>query len=124
MNSRALPLPTALDREGQPLKEGDHVSFVMRGMFLPRGQESFGHIEKIDEYGGIAIKMIAPYKHFLSSKKIADYVTHIYFTHHIYDAEKHARVYSMTQGSHELFIQLFHGKPHDPSQDPLFKNVV
>jgi hypothetical protein len=101
------PTPTALDREFKPLKVGDHVSFIMRGFFHPREQESFGIIENIDAYGGISIRMVSTYKHFLSSKKIGDHAKRIYFTHHRYDAERQARIYAVKEGEHELFISLF-----------------
>ncbi len=97
----------SLDRDYQPFKVGDHVRFIARGFFHPREQESFGIVESIDEHGGVKIRMIAGYKHFLTSKKIGDIGHSIYFTHHRYDAEKHARVYSIMSGEHELFIALF-----------------
>lgn len=99
--------PETLDRDLQPLKVGDHVRFIMRGFFLPREQESFGIIEAIDECGGVKIRPVAGYKQFLSNKRIGDVANHIYFTHHRYDAEKHARVYFVTEGPHELFLSLF-----------------
>ncbi|RYZ76127.1 MAG: hypothetical protein EOP05_05940 [Proteobacteria bacterium] len=100
-------LPATLDRDLKPLKVGDHVSFIMRGFFHAREQESFGIIESIDEWGGISIKMTSTYKHFLSSKKIGDHAKHVYFTHHRYDADRQARVYLTKEGDHELFISLF-----------------
>jgi len=99
--------PQALDRDLQPLNIGDHVRFIARGFFHPREQESFGRIVSIDEYGGIHIAMVAGYKHFLSSKKIGHVAETFYFTHHRYEAEKHARVYSIQEGEHELFIAIF-----------------
>lgn len=96
-----------LDRDLQPLNVGDHVRFIARGFFHPREQESFGKIESIDECGGVKIRMIAGYKHFLSSKKVGHLAETFYFTHHRYDAEKHARVYSIQEGDHELFIAIF-----------------
>lgn len=102
-----MPTPATLDRDLKPLKVGDHVSFIMRGFFQPREQESFGIIETIDEWGGISIAMTSTYKHFLSSKKIGDYSKKVYFTHHRYDSEKQARVYLTKEGDFELFISLF-----------------
>lgn len=99
--------PQSLDRDLQPLKAGDRVRFIARGFFLPREQESFGTIEQIDDQGGIKIKMSAGYKHFLSSKKVGEISDFIYFTHYRYDAEKHARVYSVTEGPYELFLAIF-----------------
>ena len=109
--------PQSLDRDLQPFKVGDHVRFIARGFFHPREQESFGIVEAMDEHGGVKIKMMAGYKHFLTSKKIGDIGDSIYFTHHRYDAEKHARVYSIKNGSHELFIALF-----ECYKDPAEKN--
>lgn len=103
-NSLQIP---ALDRDFVALKVGDHVRFIMRGFFHPREQESFGRILSIDEFGGIRIKMVAGYKLFLTSKKIGDVVDEVYFTHHRYDEERKSRVYSVTQGSVELFIAMF-----------------
>lgn len=104
----ALPAsPLSLDRDLRPIAVGDHVRFIARGFFYPREQESFGIIEALDEFGGVKIKMIAGYKHFLSSKKVGDVDDSIYFTHHRYDAKSHARVYSVMNGEHELFIALF-----------------
>ena len=99
--------PQALDRDLQPLNVGDHVRFIARGFFHPREQESFGKIVSIDEFGGITITMIAGYKHFLTSKKIGHISETFYFTHHRYDAEKHARIYFVENGPHELFISIF-----------------
>ena len=99
--------PLALDRDLQPLNVGDHVRFIARGFFHAREQESFGKIVSIDECGGVQITMIAGYKHFLTSKKIGHIAETFYFTHHQYDAEKHARVYFVQEGKHELFISIF-----------------
>lgn len=99
--------PLTLDRDLVPLKVGDHVRFIMRGFFHPREQESFGRIVAIDECGGIRIKTISGYKRFLSSKKIGEVDDEIYFTHHVYDREKHARIYFVTDGTTELFIAMF-----------------
>lgn len=101
------PIPPPVDRDLNPLQVGDHVSFIMRGFFHPREQESFGVIENIDEWGGISIRMTSSYKHFLSSKKIGEHAVRVYFTHHRYDQEQNLRVYSVTEGDHELFISLF-----------------
>jgi hypothetical protein len=108
--------PQALDRDLLPLRVGDHVRFIARGFFFPREQESFGTIESIDECGGVKIKTVAGYKQFLSSKKIGDIADVIYFTHHHYDAEKHARVYSVTEGKHELFLARFEGFPENAAR--------
>lgn len=99
--------PQILDRDFQPLNIGDRVRFIRRGFFLPREQESFGTIQEIDAFGGIRIRMCNSYKHFLSSKKVGDVDEDVYFTHHRYDRERHARVYSVMNGPHELFISLF-----------------
>jgi hypothetical protein len=99
--------PLSLDRDLQPLNVGDHVRFIARGFFHPREQESFGKIVSIDDFGGVEIRMIAGYKHFLSSKKIGHIGDTFYFTHHHYDAEKHARVYFVKEGPYELFISIF-----------------
>jgi hypothetical protein len=107
--------PLTLDRDLQPLNVGDHIRFVARGFFHPREQESFGKIVSIDECGGIQIAMIAGYKHFLSSKKIGQIADTFYFTHHRYDAEKHARVYFVQEGKHELFISIFECYKEDAS---------
>lgn len=93
-----------LDKDFRTLKVGDRVRFIMKGHFLPREQENFGIIESIDDHGGITIEMVGVYKHFLTNKRIADHSTKIYFTHHRYDRERHARVYSIEQGGHTLFI--------------------
>ncbi len=103
-----------LDRDLTPLKVGDHVRFIMRGFFHPREQESFGRITAIDECGGIKIKTTSNYKLFLTSKKIGDLVNEVYFTHHRYDAEKHARVYSVMNGTTELFIAMFECYKEEP----------
>lgn len=99
--------PLTLDRDNVPLKVGDHVRFIMRGFFHPREQESFGRITAIDECGGVKIRMTSVYKHFLTSKKIGDLAEDVYFTHHRYDVEKHARVYLVNDGKTELFIAMF-----------------
>ncbi len=99
--------PLALDRDLQPINIGDHVRFIARGFFHPREQEQFGKIVSIDEFGGIKIAMVAGYKHFLTSKKVGHIAETFYFTHHHYDAEKHARVYSVQEGEYELFISIF-----------------
>ena len=99
--------PLSLDRDHVPLNVGDHVRFIMRGYFHPREQESFGRIMSIDDCGGIKIKMTGGYKHFLTSKKIGDVADEIYFTHHQYDVERHARVYLVKNGPYELFIAMF-----------------
>ncbi|MDX9730701.1 MAG: hypothetical protein RBT63_02925 [Bdellovibrionales bacterium] len=93
-----------LDRDGNALAVGDHVGFILRGWFLPREQEAFGHIASIDSRGGIKIDVIENYKMFTSSQHIAQRVTRIYFTHHTYDAQKRARVYSKKVGTHTLSI--------------------
>lgn len=93
-----------LDREFRELKVGDRVRFIMRGHFLPREQENFGVIAAIDESGGITIEMVDVYKHFLSNKRIGDFSKRVYFTHHRYDRDRHARVYEIEQEGHVLFI--------------------
>lgn len=103
----ALAPPRSLDRDGKPLNVGDHVSFVMRGFFHPREQECYGKIEAIDQWGGVTIQPVAPYKHFLSSKKIGEHAKSVYFTHHRYDAAQQARVYSLQQDGHSLYISVF-----------------
>ena len=97
----------ALDAKFRPLKIGDRVSFVMAGFFLPREQENFGTISAIDKFGGVTIEVVGVYKHFLSNKKIADTSNTVYFTHHVYSKEHHARVYSIQQNDHDLFISHF-----------------
>ena len=106
--------PQTLDRDFRPLKVGDHVRFIMRGFFHPREQENFGHIEVIDDQGGIKISLKNGYKYFLTSKKIGEIGDVIYFTHHRYDAKRHARVYSVTEGGHELFIAMFECHEESP----------
>lgn len=93
-----------LDREFRPLKVGDRVGFIMRGHFLPREQENFGIITSIDDSGGITIDMVDVYKHFLTNKRIGDYAKRVYYTHHRYDRERHARVYAVEHEGHSLFI--------------------
>lgn len=94
----------ALDLDHRPIREGDQVRFVMRGHFLAREQEWFGEVISIDEFGGIRIRAISSYRHFLSSKKIADYSTDVYFTHHRYDDKIRARIYSIDYKGHNLYI--------------------
>jgi hypothetical protein len=93
-----------LDRELRQLEVGDLVRFVMAGFYLPREQENFGKIERIDQWGGIHIKLATPYRHFTSTKSVGAVSNQIYFVHHRYDSEAKARIYSINNQGHELFI--------------------
>lgn len=93
-----------LDREGLAIEVGDIVGFVARGWFLPRGQESFGTIEKIDPRGGVTIKVMESYRVFNSIGKVATKETHVYFTHHTYDPTLKARRYVLQEGQYTLSL--------------------
>ncbi|MEK7357031.1 MAG: hypothetical protein AAB250_11315 [Bdellovibrionota bacterium] len=99
-----------LDKDFRPLQVGDRVRFIMRGHYLPREQENFGVISMIDESGGITIEMVDVYKHFLTNKRIGDLSKRIYYTHHVYDRERHARVYATEHNGHQLFISQLNGE--------------
>ena len=89
-----------LDREGTELRVGDRVGFIMRGWFQPREQETFGIITEIDERGGIKIEAIESYKRFTSSGLPLVREKSVFFTHHVYDPVKRARIYARQEGSH------------------------
>jgi hypothetical protein len=93
-----------VDRGGHPLRPGDRVGFVMRGWYLPRGQESFGTIESIDDRGGISIKAMESYRVFTSTGRVASKESYVYFVHHLYDSKLKRRIYSITEGTHALFL--------------------
>lgn len=100
-----LTLPVKnVDRDGQELRVGDRVGFIMRGWFLPREQESFGIITEIDDRGGIRIDVIESYRRFTSSGRVGAREKTIYYTHHVYDPIKRLRVYSKTEGENTLSI--------------------
>lgn len=93
-----------LDREGNPLRVGDRVGFIMRGWFLPREQESFGLITEIDPRGAIKIEAIENYRRFTTSGTAAVREKIVFFTHHVYDPSRRARVYSRQEGEYTLSI--------------------
>ncbi len=101
--TRTLPIKN-VDREGNELRVGDRVGFIMRGWFLPREQESFGTIRAIDSRGGISIEAIESYRHFNSLGHIAGRETTVYFTHHVYDPEKRQRIFAKQENEHLLSI--------------------
>lgn len=93
-----------VDREGNELRIGDRVGFIMRGWFLPREQESFGVIVDIDKRGGISIEVIESYRRFSSAGRVVSKEKLVYFIHHVYDSEKRQRVYSKQENGHLLSI--------------------
>ena len=93
-----------VDRDGNELRIGDRVGFIMRGWFLPREQESFGIIVDIDHRGGISIEVIESYRRFSSSGRVVSREKTVYFIHHIYDSTRRARVYSKEENGHLLSI--------------------
>lgn len=93
-----------IDREGTELAVGDRVGFVMRGWFQPREQETFGIIREIDARGGIKIDAIENYKRFTSLGNALVREKVVYFTHHVYDPVKRARVYAKQEGKHLFSI--------------------
>ncbi len=95
---------TNLDREGLELRIGDRVGFIMRGWFQVREQETFGIITEIDDRGGIKIEVNESYKRFTSSGLPLVHEKIIYFTHHVYDAARRARIYARPEGLHLLSI--------------------
>lgn len=92
------------DKDGQALAVGDHVGFIMRGWYLIREQESFGIIESIDDHGGIRIQVRENYKCFSKTKRLITRVASVYFTHHKYDPEQKARIYSVLNPDVHYFI--------------------
>lgn len=93
-----------VDRDGVELRVGDRIGFIMRGWFQPREQESFGIISEIDSRGMIRIDLIESYRRFTSSGKVGIRDKIVLFTHHIYDPVQRLRIYSKTEGSHQLSI--------------------
>ncbi len=83
-----------VDRDGNELRVGDRVGFIMRGWFLPREQESFGIITAIDNRGGISIDVIESYRRFTSSGRLASREKTILFTHHEYCSKSRTRKYA------------------------------
>jgi hypothetical protein len=93
-----------VDREGQELRVGDRVGFIMRGWYLQREQESFGVIADIDSRGGIRIDVIESYRCFTSSQQVGIRTKSVYFTHHVYDPSEKTRVFAKEEGEHLLSI--------------------
>ena len=93
-----------VDREGNELRVGDRIGFIMRGWFLPREQESFGTITDIDDRGGVTIEVIESYRRFNSLGHVGARDTSVYFTHHVYDSVKRQRVFSKQENDHLLSI--------------------
>jgi hypothetical protein len=100
-----------VDREGNPLRVGDRVGFIMRGWFLPREQESFGIITEIDERGGIKIEAIENYRRFTSSGNPGFREKIVFFTHHVYDPVLKARKYAKQEG--QYLLSLFRVNPDE-----------
>ena len=93
-----------LDRDGNPINVGDVVGFIARGWFLPRGQESYGTIEKIDARGGILIRVMESYRVFNSIGKVATKESHVYYTHHVYDPTLKSRRYLLKDSGYTLCL--------------------
>ncbi len=93
-----------VDRDGNALRVGDRVGFVMRGWFLPREQESFGVITEIDARGGIKIDAIENYRRFTTTGTPAFREKNVFFTHHIYDPKKKERRYAKQEGAYVLSL--------------------
>lgn len=104
MGARKESVVRNVDRDGNELRIGDRVGFVMRGWFLPREQETFGIIVDIDHRGGISIEVVESYRRFSSSGRVVSRDKTVYFIHHIYDSSRHARVYSKEENGHQLSI--------------------
>ena len=104
MSARKESIVRNVDRDGNELRIGDRVGFIMRGWFLPREQESFGIIVDIDHRGGISIEVIESYRRFSSSGRVVSREKTVYFVHHTYDSSRHARVYSKEENGHLLSI--------------------
>src|SRR4051812_1854266 len=100
-----------LDREGNALRVGDRVGFIMRGWFLPREQESFGLITEIDARGAIKIEAIENYRRFTTNGTPAVREKVVFFTHHVYDPVQRARVYAKQEG--EYLLSVFRVNPDE-----------
>lgn len=100
-----------IDRDGNELRVGDRVGFVMRGWFLPREQESFGIITSIDRRGLVKIDVIENYRRFTSSGRLANREKTILFTHHEYCSKTRTRKYAKQEDNHLLC--LFRVDPED-----------
>ena len=92
------------DRDGHELQVGDRVGFVMRGWFLPRGQESFGIILEIDQRGGIKIDVVENYRRFTSSGRLAVREKVIFFTHHTYCSKSRTRKFAKEEDGTALCL--------------------
>ena len=93
-----------VDRDGNELRVGDRVGFIMRGWFLPREQESFGIITAIDNRGGVSIDVIESYRRFTSSGRLASREKTILFTHHEYCSKSRTRKYAKQEDSYLLCL--------------------
>lgn len=93
-----------VDRDGNELRVGDRVGFIMRGWFLPREQESFGIIVGIDNRGGVRIDVIENYRRFTSSGRLAAREKTILFTHHEYCSKSRTRKFAKQEDSHTLCL--------------------